>query len=255
MMLKIISITVLPAVILLIFGCTQSGTDKVTVATAANMQFVMKELTRSFTEQTGIRCEAIISSSGKLTAHIKKGAPYDIFVSADMKYPVELYESGFTTRGPEIYAHGKLVLWTIADDIKPGIEILTDPKINHIALANPRLAPYGAAAVEVLKYFGIYEQVVKKLVFGESISQVNHFITSGSAEIGITSKSVVFSSEMKGKGNWADLEKNSYMPISQAAVILKREKDMTDAVRFYDFLFSEDAKEIFRNFGYEVIEK
>ena len=107
---------------ILLISCTSKKKEYISIATAANMQFAMKEITKSFTEKTGINCEIMVSSSGKLTAQIKEGAPYDIFVSADMKFPNELYNSGFTATKPEIYAHGKLVMWTLFDSIKPSFE-------------------------------------------------------------------------------------------------------------------------------------
>ncbi len=239
----------------LVIGCTKPNTQKVTIATAANMQFAIQEITTSFTKQTGIACDIIISSSGKLTAQIKEGAPYDILVSADTKYPQALHTSGFTTKPPEIYAYGKLVLWSISKDITPSIKSLTDKKIKHIAIANPKTAPYGEAAISVLKQAGIYDQIEDKLVYGESISQTNQFIVSGAAQVGFTAKSVVLSPKMKEKGNWIAINDSSYTPIAQSAVIIKKVSVTENTINFYKFLFSAKSKEILENFGYLVIEK
>ncbi len=239
--------------LLLITACRQQQSDTLHIAVAANMQFAMKELSKEFTHQTGIACDLIISSSGKLTAQIKEGAPFDVFVSADMKYPNELFTSGHTTKKPKIYAYGKLVMWSMIDDIKPSITILKSPQIKHIALANPKTAPYGAAAIEVLKKYDVYNDVKDKLVFGESISQTNQFIISKSAEIGFTSKSVVVSPEIKGEGNWVDVKETDYPAIAQGIVILKNDATkQTNATIFYDFLFSASAKKILENYGYLV---
>ena len=105
--------------ILLFFSCQSTKSEKLTIATAANMQFAMNALVAAFGQETGIECEVIFSSSGKLTAQIKQGAPYDIFVSANMKYPNELYESSLTLGAPKIYAHGQLVLWTMEKKLNP----------------------------------------------------------------------------------------------------------------------------------------
>ena len=244
-------------IFLLIFcsSCQKKDTIKISIATAANMQFAMKELSKAFTEQTGIKCDIIISSSGKLTAQIKEGAPYDLFVSADMKYPEELYKSGFTTQKPEIYAYGKLVLWSVKKGLKPNMDQLTNEKIKHIAIANPKTAPYGQAAVDVLNHFGIFEKVEKKLVFGESISQTNQFIISGSAQIGFTAKSVVLSPKVAGTGQWTAIDENNYTPIAQGVVIIKKDNPSENAEKFYSFLFSERSKEILENYGYLVAEK
>ncbi len=236
--------------IFFIIGCTKSNPTEVTIATAANMQFVMKEIVAAFEQETGISCAVIISSSGKLTAQIQEGAPYDIFVSADMKYPETLYTNGYTIDAPKIYGYGQIVLWSVSQDITPSLESLTDNKIEHIAIANPKMAPYGEAAISILKQTGIYDQISEKLVYGESISQTNQFITSGAAQIGFTAKSVVLSSQMKGKGHWIAINKNLYTPIAQGAVILKRDAVSNATQKFHAFLFSSKSKEILENFGY-----
>ncbi len=238
---------------LLCYGCRQRESEKLMIATAANMHFPMKELVQVFTENTGIECETVISSSGILTAQIREGAPYDIFVSADMKYPTELYKNGFTLSAPEIYAYGKLILWTLYNELDPSIELLASDSIRHIALANPKTAPYGVAAIEVLDHAGIYEKVEKKLVFGESISQTSQFVVSKAAEIGFTAKSVVLSPDIEDKGNWTEVDTKYYTPIAQGVVILKnRKKWANQAKKFYEFLFSEKGKEILDKFGYSV---
>ena len=173
---------------------------KITIAVAANMQFAMRALTHAFEKQNGITCDLIISSSGKLTAQIKAGAPYDLFVSADMKYPEDLYKSGFALEEPKIYAYGKLVLWSMDQEVKPSLAVLKTQAIKHIACANPKTAPYGVAAVEALKHYGLYNQVKSKLVYGESIAQTKQFIISESAELSFTAKSVVLSPDLKGSG-------------------------------------------------------
>jgi molybdate transport system substrate-binding protein len=251
-MTKTRSRLILFALIFLISSCVSEDTPRINIATAANMQFVMEELTRVFTEQTRVECQVIVSSSGKLTAQVKEGAPFDVFVSADMKYPTELSNSGFSSGRPEIYAYGKLVLWSMDETIIPSVELLKQPEIEHIALANPKTAPYGAASIEFLNHFGIYDDLKDKLVFGESISQTNQFVISGSAQIGFTSKSVVMSSEMRGKGNWIDLDENAYSAIAQGAIILKKDQIKPGVEQFYNFLFSEESEKILVNFGYLI---
>lgn len=246
-------IPVLITCIILLSGCREEKESKLTIAVAANMQFAIKELAKTFTDQTNIQCDLIISSSGKLTAQIKEKAPYDVFVSADMKYPTELFNKGFTTDKPEIYGYGKLVMWSVKDNIKPSISLLTAPEIKHIALANPKMAPYGTATLEVLNHYGIYESVKDKLVYGENISQTNQFIISKAAEIGFTSKSVVLSPEMKEKGHWQDIDETTYSPIDQGVVVIKQDNLQQDNARkFYNFLFSNDAKTILEDFGYSI---
>ncbi len=242
--------------ILPVVSCKQTDEKKLTIAASANMQFVIQEIAKAYTKQTGINCEIIVGSSGKLTAQIKEGAPFDIFVSADMKYPEELFTSGFTTKKPTTYAYGKLVLWTTIDSIKPNLYVLKNKGIHHIAIANPKTAPYGIAAIELLKNKEIYDTISPKLVFGESISQTNQFIVSKSAEIGFTAKSVVLSPKMKNKGNWIDLDQNDYSPIAQGIVILNnRATQKNDAEKFYNFIQSAVVKKILVDFGYSVKSK
>jgi molybdate transport system substrate-binding protein len=241
--------------LLLFFSCKQENDDKLTIATAANMQFAMLEVVKSFTTETGIDCEIITSSSGKLTAQIKEGAPYDIFVSADMKFPNELYVNGFTNNKPMIYAYGKLVIWTMNSQLNPTFESFNKQQIKHIALANPKTAPYGLSAVEYLKNLKIYEKIKHKLVFGESIAQTNQFIFSYAAEIGITAKSVVLSPKMKTQGSWEEVNQDLYTPIAQGIVILKnRNAYLGRAQKFNEFIFSDKGKEILNKFGYSDID-
>lgn len=239
----------------ILFGCSSSvKKESIIVATAANMQFVMEELALQFSKQYQIECDIVVGSSGKLTAQIIEGAPYNIMVSADMKYPnlIDKHQLGLTT--PRVYAKGKLVLWSNLTK-QPTLEDLTLSDVEYIAIANPKTAPYGRAAVEVLKHFYKYTAIEDKLVFGESITQTNQFITSGVAQLGFTAKSVVQSPRMKNKGKWIEMDHKAYKPIEQGIIVLKQEEiDSVSAMKFYNFMFSETAKEILIKFGYAVSE-
>lgn len=246
----------LTSCLLLLFNsCNQEKKSKLTIATAANMKFAMNELVSEFQKESGIESEIIEGSSGKLTAQIKKGAPYDLFVSADMKFPNTLFENGLTIAQPQIYAYGSLVIWTMNTQLKADYVSLKKKQVDHIALANPKTAPYGRAAVEVLKKKGLYDILKSKFVFGESVAQTNQFIISYAAEIGFTAKSIVLSPKMKGKGNWSDVDHRLYAPIKQGLVILKnRDIHLEEAKSFRDFLFSEKGKHILNKFGYLIKE-
>lgn len=238
---------------LLSSSCTKQGPGKLIIATAANMQFTMEELVANFSAETQIPCEIVISSSGKLTAQIKAGAPFHLFVSADQKYPETLHKEGFTLSPPQTYAYGQLVLWQITGHSQPTLEKLKNPDIQHIAIANPKTAPYGVAAEQVLKTQALFDTVAHKLVYGESIAQTNQFIISGAAEIGFTALSVVKSKVATGQGKWALLPEESYAPIAQAAVALKSHPEMEEkAQTFIEFLHTEQASEILGRFGYLV---
>jgi molybdate transport system substrate-binding protein len=222
----------------------------VKVAVAANAQFVVEELRKAFKAESGADLEPIVSSSGKLTAQIRNGAPFEVFLSADTKYPDELHKAGFAAEAPKVYAYGSLVLWSREKrGLPPTLNFLTGPDIARIAVANPRLAPYGEAAVQALTYYKLYARVEKKLVFGESIAQVNQYVLSGAAPVGFTSKSVVLDPATVGKGAWVEVDRKAYRPIAQSVVLLKTGQS-AGARQFYAFLSGEAAKAIFRKYGY-----
>ncbi|MFI8379473.1 molybdate ABC transporter substrate-binding protein [Leeuwenhoekiella sp. NPDC079379] len=236
---------------MLLITCKQKSETVLSIATAANMQFAIHELAADFTAKTGVKCQIVISSSGKLTAQIQEGAPYDIFVAADMNYPQAVYNAGMAVNPPKIYAYGKLVLWSYSNESLPILRMLTSASIQHIALANPKTAPYGSAAISVLKSQHLYDSISHKLVYGESIAQTNQFITSGAAEIGFTALAVVKSPALKNKGNWAVIDEKLYDPIAQGVVVLNREgANLNAAAVFYDYLFSPEAQKILSDFGY-----
>ncbi|MFL9843956.1 molybdate ABC transporter substrate-binding protein [Flavobacterium rhizosphaerae] len=239
-----------------ISACTQQKAVPVRIAVAANMQFAIDSLITDFHKETGINCELVIGSSGKLTAQIKAGAPYDIFVSADMRYPQELYKSGLTTVRPKIYAYGTLVMWSLKKTGSLTVGYLNSSEVAHIAVADEKLAPYGAAAMQYLEAVSMKEELKRKFVVAQSISGVNQYITTHNAEVGFTAKSVLLSPEMKGKGSWISIPENYYEPLAQGAVIISHEdataKQQKNVKEFYQYLFSESAHRILKSYGYEI---
>jgi len=236
-----------------LFSCNTEHKDKLRIAVAANLQFAIQDLVDDFSERSGVDCEIIVSSSGKLTAQIIEGAPFDLLLSADMKYPQELFKRGFTLFQPDTYAYGNLILWTLHDDVLPELQTLTSDQISYIAIGNPKTAPYGVSALEVIRRIGIEESIRNKLVYGESISQTNQFIISKSVDLGFTSKSVVVSSRMKDRGLWMEIDKNLYSPMAQGMVVLKsREAFQSKAIQFRDYILSSEGKEILHKFGYDM---
>jgi len=252
-MTKKIAAGILAFVALFLNACSSEKSNFLSIATAANMQYAMEELVNEFEKQTEIKCEIMVSSSGKLTAQIIEGAPFDIFVSADMKFPNKLNDEGFTQDEPKIYAYGKLILWTTKESIEPSVDLLTENYIEHIAVANPKTAPYGKAAFEYLENQNLLNIVKHKFVYGESVAQTNQFITTGAAELGFTSLSVVKAKNIQNIGNWIELKDSLYNPISQGVVILKNSKSNKNHVQqFYNFLFSQEGKTILSKFGYKT---
>lgn len=225
------------------------------IAVAADAQFVAQALKKTFEQKDPVNIEIIVSSSGKLTAQIEHGAPYDLFMSADMKYPESLYKTGYTIGKPRVYAFGNLVLWTMKKiNFKNDIQILKQPSIKTIAIANPGTAPYGVAAIQALKNTEILNVVKNKIVYGESIAQVGSYVLSGVTDVAFTAKSVVESPKLKNKGTWIEVPDNLYQPIAQGVVVLKNAKvrNFKVASAFYSFLFSSQAKAIFKSFGYKI---
>jgi molybdate transport system substrate-binding protein len=233
----------------------ETGPGVLRIATAANMQYAMEEICNNFTKDTGYTCQVLVGSSGKLSAQIRQGAPYDVMVSADLKYPQYLFEQGLAKAPPRVYARGKLALWSMEPEMKLSLTCLSQPEVHRIALANPETAPYGKAALEVLKNHGLLQEVKHKLIFGESISQVNQFVESGAAEVGFTAGSVKYAPPVQGKGQWLSLEDSSYKPILQAAILLSAEDTYPEqAMEFYEYLFSDRARSVLKNYGYAVDE-
>jgi molybdate transport system substrate-binding protein len=232
-----------------------SGVFAVTlhIAVAANVQFAFEELATAFTRETGIQLTRSSGSSGKLSAQIQASAPFDVFLSADMEYPAYIYKSGLAANPPEIYAYGTLVLWTFtAVDLSTGLAALRDQHINTIGLPNPKLAPYGREAMRALAYYHLAEELQPKLILGESIAQVNQYITSRSTEIGFTAKSVVLAPQLPQQGRWIDVPKEAYTPIAQGAVLLTygQHHHPQAAQRFMTFLQSPTARAILQRYGY-----
>ncbi len=239
------------------WGCGRaSGEDSITIATASSMQFTMKELAESFTAKTGIVCKLTVGSSGKLTAQIREGAPFDLFVSADMMYPETLFSEGLAENPPEVYAYGSLVIWTLSDSLEPGMEALAGEAVKHIAVANPKIAPYGRAAVQALEYYGLYEVISPKLVYGESIAQASQFVLSGAAEMGFTALATVRAPGMQEKGRWKALDSKSYAPIAQGVLLLKTPpRKRAAALAFYEYLTSAEVTETLLKYGYSIDEQ
>ncbi len=239
-------------ILLLLFTLfTSLNAKQINVAVAANVSYAMDDLIKEFNkENPDIEVRVTLGSSGKLTAQISHGAPYQIFMSANMRYPNTLYENKIAISKPAVYAKGSLALLsTKALDFSKGVKLLEEDHIKKIAVANPKTAPYGKAALEALKNANIFDNVNKKLVYGESVSQTLSY-TVTATDIGIVAKSSLYSKKMgrfKKDINWIELDSKLYNPIEQGVVILKESKE---AKAFYDFIFSKKAQTIFINYGY-----
>lgn len=152
---------------------------------------------------------------------IKNGAPFDFFISADMDFPETIFRDGFAAAKPDRYATGTLIVWTLKKlDLSKGHSALTDAQIKRIALADPRTSPYGRQAAAALKAAGLIDAVSAKLVYGESLGQVNQFITSRAADAGFTARASVETAGWKDKGSWAEVDRKLFAPIDRGLVVL-----------------------------------
>ncbi|MBE7169395.1 MAG: molybdate ABC transporter substrate-binding protein [Williamsia sp.] len=242
-------------VFLLLFAGALAQSTPLRIAVAANAQFVIKDLQADFKKQTGVETEAIIGSSGKLAAQIKNGAPYDLFLSADMEFPQSLFKEGFGITAPKEYASGNLVVCSSTGlDLKNWRQLVTGESIKRIAIANPALAPYGKAAEQALRRYGLWDKLKAKLVYGESISQVNTYITTGAVEMGFTTGSLMHEPGDTQKLTWAPVESQVYEKIRQGFTVLRyaRQGNYAKAMQFYRYLLSPAAKQILRKAGYQT---
>jgi molybdate transport system substrate-binding protein len=230
--------------------------QEITVAAASDLQFALQEVKARFEKNTGTRVNVVFGSSGNFFTQIQNGAPFDLFFSADIEYPQKLEAAGLTEPGTLYeYAVGKLVLWAPKDsqlDLSSGLQVLVDPRVKKIAIANPEHAPYGRAAVAALRHEGIYDKVADRLVLGENISQTASFVVSGSADIGIVALSLALAPTLKEKGKYAEVPADEYPAIRQAAVVLKSSPQKNVAERFVAYLKTPAIVDLLKSYGFSV---
>jgi molybdate transport system substrate-binding protein len=231
--------------------------QEVTVAAAADLSYALKEIARKFETQTAKKVQLTFGSSGNFYTGIQNGAPYDIFFSADIDYPKKLEAAGLTEAGTLYqYAVGRIVLWVPNEsklNLSRGISVLTDPSIGKIAIANPKHAPYGRAAVAALQSAKLYDSLSPKFVLGENISQAAQFVQSGNADIGIVALSLAMGPTMSRTGRYYLIPPDMYPQLEQAAVILKSAKDKAAAHEFLDFVKSHAGSEVLSRYGFNDV--
>ena len=225
--------------------------EDITLAVAANFTAPMKLLAAEFEKDSGHKVVASYGSTGKFYAQIKNGAPFQILLAADEEIPAKLVKENVGVGGSQFtYAVGKLVLWSA----KPGLvdsagAVLKKGDFAHLALADPKLAPYGAAGLETLKALGIYEALQPKVVTAENITQAFQFVSSGNAELGFVALSQVLKDGRIEGSSWL-VPENLYTQIRQDAVILEPGKGRAAVEALMKFLKGDKAKAIIKSFGY-----
>jgi molybdate transport system substrate-binding protein len=230
--------------------------NTINVALSSNAIYVFEKLVIEFNKNhPKIKINTSISSSGKLTAQIMSNAPYDMFLSANMKYAQYIYEHNLSLQKPVIYAQGTLSLLSAKKlDFSNYTALLKSKQIKKVAIANDKTAPYGKASKELLENLGMYEKIKHKFVYGESIGQTL-FYTLNAVNIGFVATSSLKSDKfkyLKEHINYINIPSEHYTPIKQGMVILKRAKNNKNVHKFYTFLQSKKAKTIFKNFGYII---
>ena len=243
------------AVSLLLFAAAATANaDEVQVAVAANFTAPMKEIAAQFEQATGHKVLATFGATGKFYAQIKNGAPFDVLLAADDETPVKLEKEGAAVANSHFtYAIGKLVLWSA----QPGLvddkgEVLAKGSFAHLAIANPKLAPYGAAAVETLQKLKLYGALEPKIVQGDSIAQAHQFVVSGAAPLGFVAMSQVFEGGKLKSGSVWVVPATMYGQIRQDAVILDKGKGKAAVDAFLAYLKGDKAKAVIRAYGYEL---
>jgi molybdate transport system substrate-binding protein len=228
--------------------------DEVQVAVAANFAAPMKEIAARFEQDTGHKVLSTVGATGKFYAQIKNGAPFDILLAADDETPAKLEKEGAAVPNTRFtYAIGKLVLWSA----QPGLvddkgEVLNKSSFEHLSIANPKLAPYGAAAVETMQKLNVYRALESKFVVGESLAQAHQFIVSGAAPLGFVAMSQVYEGgKLKSGSAWV-VPANLYSPIRQDAVALETGKGKPAVDAFLRYLKGDKAKAVIRSFGYDL---
>lgn len=235
------------------FLVASARADEVNVAVAANFTAPMQKIAAAFEQDTGHKSVLAFGSTGKLYAQIKNGAPFQILLAADDRTPERLEREGLGVSGSRFtYAIGKLALWSrqprLVDDKG---DVLRSGRFEHIALADPKLAPYGAAAVEVLNSLGLMSSLAPKFVTGENIAQTYQFVATGNAELGFVALSQVFADGKLSQGSAWLIPASLYSPIRQDAVMLGSGKDNVAAVALMAYLCTDKVLAIVRSFGYE----
>lgn len=229
--------------------------SELTVAAAADLSSPLRELAAIYERTNGVKIKLSFASSGALTQQIQNGAPFDIFFSADMDYPRQLITSGDADKDSLLeYAVGKLVLWVPADSrldlVHQRMNVLLDPSVQKIAIANPQHAPYGRAAVAALRQGGLYDRVASRLVIGENAAQAAQFVESGNAQAGFVAMAHAVAPGMQNKGKFWEVPASDYPPLIQGAVVISHSHRKQEAAAFLTFCSTREAAEIFRKYGF-----
>lgn len=228
--------------------------EKLAVAVAANFTAPMKQIAADFEKDTGHQAMLSFGATGKFYAQIRNGAPFEVFLSADEATPAKLETEGTAIIGTRFaYAVGRLVLWSAKPNfVDDNGEVLKKGEYRHLSIANPKLAPYGAAAIEALTALKLLDTVQPKFVQGENIAQAHQFVVSGNAELGFVALAQVMKEGRIESGSAWIVPTGMHKPIRQDAVLLSPGKDNPAAAALMNYLRSDKARAVIRSFGYDL---
>jgi molybdate transport system substrate-binding protein len=227
--------------------------EQINVAAASDLSAPIKEIVQRFERETSHKVRLSLGSSGNFYAQILNGAPFDVFLSADVNYPRELEKAGRAVSGSTfVYGTGSIALWvpkgSSIDVQSVGMKALLHPSVKKIAIANPQHAPYGRAAIEAMRKANIYDLVKSRLVLGENISQAAQFVHSRAADVGIIALSIAMTEPMRAAGVYWTVPRDRYPALEQGAALLKH--GGAGAKAFHEWLRSDPAKKIFEKYGF-----
>jgi molybdate transport system substrate-binding protein len=241
-------------VCVLLTFCNFCPSQNLRLAAAADLSPVLPPILAEFQAKTGVHVDASFQSSATLATQIENGAPFDLFLSADMSFPRRLIAAGLgDSANPVPYARGTLVLWTRKDSrfANLALNTLRDPSLKTVAIANPQHAPYGLAAVASLTHLGLYDTLKPRLVIAENIAQAAQYADSGNAEVGLLSLTSALSDRLVATGKYVVMPRDSYPAIIQGAIVLKKSSRHEVAHRLLDFLLSPPVQKQFSARGLE----
>lgn len=237
-------------------GRAQEGRQPLAIAAAADLVYCLKDLDAAFTKQhADVDLKVSTGSSGNFCAQIQNGAPFDVFLSADVSFPQTLAKAGLANADSlTIYAIGRIVLWTTkADvDVTKGLAVVNADAVKKFAIANPEHAPYGRAAKAALGHEGLWTAAEPKLVLGENIAQTAQFVQTGAADAGVVALSLVLSPALEKTGRWVEIPTDFYPKLEQAAILTARGAKNPAAKAYVEFLRTKEARAIFDRYGFRL---
>jgi molybdate transport system substrate-binding protein len=249
-------VKLLVSLLLVLFGSVAAHPQELSIAAAADLRPALEQIAASFKNSSGIDLRVSYGSSGNFYQQLKNGAPFDVFLSANTEYPKKLQSTGLVLAGSYYeFARGSIVLLVPAKsglDLTQGLRALLNPAVKKIAIADPRHAPYGQAAVAALTAEGIYKDVSPRIVTGENISEALSFALSGAADAAIAAKSLALSPAGRAQTKFVAVPASEYPPIEQAMVVLQSSKNQSAAMKFESYMKGAQAKTILKQYGFEV---